>query len=104
MSLDPGQGPCAPPARQIGSALASAGAGALMLERYGSSFADTIRWRLSVSDAFISYSHLDREFAVRLQRALRDSEKAIWVDESDIPSGARWAEDLKGAIEDADSF
>ena len=57
-----------------------------------------------MSDAFISYSHLDRDFAVRLQRALRDSGKEIWVDEADIPSGARWAEDLKGAIEDADSF
>jgi WD40 repeat protein len=57
-----------------------------------------------VSDAFISYSHLDREFAARLQRALKDSGKAIWVDEADIPSGARWAEDLKGAIEGADTF
>jgi len=57
-----------------------------------------------VSDAFISYSHLDRDFAVRLQRALKDSGKEIWVDESDIRSGSRWAEELKGAIEDADSF
>ncbi len=57
-----------------------------------------------MSDAFISYSHRDRDFAVRLQRALKDSGKAIWVDESGIPSGASWAEDLKGAIEDADSF
>ena len=57
-----------------------------------------------MSDAFISYSHLDRDFAVRLQRALKDSGKAIWVDEADIPSGARWAEDLNGAIEDADTF
>ena len=57
-----------------------------------------------MSDAFISYSHLDREFAARLQRALKDSGKAIWVDEADIPSGARWAEDLKGAIEGADTF
>jgi hypothetical protein len=57
-----------------------------------------------VSDAFISYSHLERDFAVRLQRALKESGKLIWVDESEIPSGARWAEDLKGAIEDADSF
>ncbi len=57
-----------------------------------------------MSDAFISYSHLDRDFAVRLQRALKDSGKDIWVDESDIRSGARWAEELKSAIEDADSF
>jgi len=48
-----------------------------------------------VSDAFISYSHLDRDFAIHLQTALKNSGKAIWVDEADIPSGSRWAEDLK---------
>ncbi len=57
-----------------------------------------------MSDAFISYSHRDRAFAVRLQLALNSSGKAVWVDESDIPSGARWAEDLKAAIEDAACF
>ena len=57
-----------------------------------------------MSDAFISYSHLDRDFAIHLQTALKNSGKAIWVDEADIPSGSRWAEDLKEAIEDADTF
>ena len=57
-----------------------------------------------MSDAFVSYSHLDRDFAVHLQTALKNSGKAIWVDEADIPSGSRWAEDLKEAIEDADTF
>ena len=57
-----------------------------------------------MSDAFISYSHLDRDFAVHLQTALKSSGKAVWVDEADIPSGSRWAEDLKEAIEDADAF
>ena len=52
-----------------------------------------------MSDAFISYSHLDRDFSVRLQTALKGAGKAIWVDETDIPSGSRWAEDLKVAIE-----
>ena len=57
-----------------------------------------------MSDAFISYSHLDRDFAVQLQTALKNSGKAVWVDEANIPSGSRWAEDLKEAIEDADTF
>ena len=57
-----------------------------------------------MSDAFISYSHRDRDFAFHLQTALKNSGKAIWVDEADIPSGSRWAEDLKKAIEDADTF
>jgi hypothetical protein len=57
-----------------------------------------------VSDAFISYSHRDRDFVVRLQAALKGAGKEIWVDEADIPSGSRWADDLREAIEEADSF
>ncbi len=73
---------------------------ALWRSRNDSSFGGGI----SVSDAFISYSHLDREFAVRLQVALNAAGKAVWVDESDILPTSRWADDLKGAIEDADTF
>ena len=57
-----------------------------------------------MTDAFVSYSHLDREFAVQLNSALTNAGKTIWIDEADIPSGSRWAEDLRMAIEDADTF
>jgi WD40 repeat protein len=57
-----------------------------------------------MADAFISYSHSDRAFAIRLQHAVRDAGRTIWVDESDIPSGAKWKEDLNEAIQDADCF
>ena len=57
-----------------------------------------------MADAFISYSHDDREFAERLKRAIHDTGRDIWVDESDIPPGARWADDILTAIEDADNF
>src|SRR5277367_4534310 len=55
-------------------------------------------------DAFVSYSHFNRDFIVQLQSELRRFGKSIWVDESDIPSGSRWEEVLKVAIENADSF
>ena len=56
------------------------------------------------SDAFISYSHLDREFAVRLRDALRDAGKRPWLDETEISGGTRWSDALKRAIEHADAF
>jgi WD40 repeat protein len=55
-------------------------------------------------DAFISYSHADRPFVQRLRDALIERSKTVWVDEQDIPAASRWADDLKGAIEQADSF
>ena len=56
------------------------------------------------SDAFISYSHLDREFAVRLRDALRDAGKRPWLDETEISGGTRWSEALERAIQRADAF
>ncbi len=55
-------------------------------------------------DAFISYSHADRPFVQRLRDALIERSKSVWVDEEDIPAASRWADDLKGAIEGADTF
>lgn len=55
-------------------------------------------------DAFISYSHADRPFVQRLRDALTERSKTVWIDEQDIPAASRWADDLKGAIEQADSF
>jgi TIR domain len=57
-----------------------------------------------VSDVFLSYSRLDREFALRLHAALVARGKDVWVDEEDIPPTARWREELRAAIETADSF
>jgi hypothetical protein len=50
------------------------------------------------SDAFISYSHLDREFAVRLRDALRQAGKRPWLDETEISGGTRWSDALERAI------
>jgi hypothetical protein len=55
-------------------------------------------------DAFISYAHGDREFAARLCAALKVRGKSVWMDEEDIPGGARWRAQLERAIESADAF
>ena len=54
--------------------------------------------------AFISYSHLDRAFALRLRDALGGSGKDAWLDENEIRGGERWSEELQRAIRMADAF
>ena len=36
--------------------------------------------------AFISYSHVNRDFAIKLAKALRAAEYAVWFDQLDIPA------------------
>ena len=52
----------------------------------------------------MSYSHEDRAFVERLQASLQAMGKDVWVDQTSIRSGSRWEEDLRDAIEDADTF
>ena len=55
-------------------------------------------------DAFISYSHQDREFALRLRTALQERGKDVWLDESGIHPAERWKSALQRAIEGSDTF
>ncbi len=55
-------------------------------------------------DAFVSYSHFDRDFAVRLKTALGARDCSLWIDESEIHGGSRWSEELELAIEGSDAF
>jgi WD40 repeat protein len=55
-------------------------------------------------DAFISYSHHDREFVGRLLQALAERGKAAWQDESGILPAERWRPALRHSIEGADAF
>jgi hypothetical protein len=55
-------------------------------------------------DAFISYSHQDREFALRLRTALQERGKDVWLDESGIHPAERWKSALQRAIEGSDAF
>ena len=54
--------------------------------------------------AFLSYSHLDRGFAVELREALRAGGASAWLDESEIRGGTRWSDELQRAIRGADAF
>ena len=55
-------------------------------------------------DAFLSYSHKDREFAVRLRTGLQARGMDVWLDESRIRPAERWAVALRRAIEGSDAF
>ncbi len=55
-------------------------------------------------DVFISYSHQDREFALRLRTALQERGKDVWLDESGIHPAERWKSALQRAIEGSDTF
>jgi len=56
-----------------------------------------------MADVFISYSRRDSGFVHRLHDALSAENKDTWVDWQDIPPTAEWLEEIKSAIEGADS-
>ncbi len=47
---------------------------------------------------FISYAREDAEFALQLAKDLRDAGVAIWIDQLDIPLGARWDDVVQLAL------
>jgi len=53
---------------------------------------------------FISYGRVDHEFAVKLAIALRESNFAIWLDQLDIPTGARWDTEVEKALNECEIF
>src|SRR5690349_8855838 len=55
-------------------------------------------------DVFISYARKDQAFVRRLQAALAARELEAWVDWKDIPPTAEWMQDVREAIEGADTF
>lgn len=58
----------------------------------------------NMSDVMISYSRKDREFVQRLDKALRDSGREVWIDWEDIPPTADWLAEIKAGIEAAHTF
>jgi hypothetical protein len=57
-----------------------------------------------MDDVFISYSRKDRDFVVRLHKALQDRQRGVWVDLEDIPPSAEWREKIRAGIEGARAF
>ena len=39
---------------------------------------------------FLSYSRIDKDFAVKLAKELKSEGFHFWLDQLDIPPGARW--------------
>ena len=57
-----------------------------------------------INDVFISYSRRDKTFAQKLNRALAEKNRQVWVDWDDIPLTADWWAEIQEGIEGADSF
>ncbi|MFL5822583.1 MAG: toll/interleukin-1 receptor domain-containing protein [Solirubrobacteraceae bacterium] len=57
-----------------------------------------------MSNVFLSYSRRDKEFVVRLQDALTNAGKSVWVDTKDIPATAQWRDELASGIDSAEAF
>ena len=53
---------------------------------------------------FISYSRINKEFAVKLAKELRAADFPIWLDQLDIPTGARWDDELEKALRECGIF
>jgi len=54
--------------------------------------------------AFISYSRSDSEFALNLTNELRSDGYPVWLDQLDIPTGARWDDEVEKALRDHEIF
>ncbi len=57
-----------------------------------------------MADIFISYARQDAAIVRRLHEALARQNRDVWVDLEDIPPTAAWLEEIRTAIESADSF
>lgn len=53
---------------------------------------------------FISYSRADSSFAVRLAKNLKSAGFDVWLDQLDIPTGARWDDEVETALEACKTF
>jgi formylglycine-generating enzyme required for sulfatase activity len=53
---------------------------------------------------FISYSRTDSAIAIRLAKDLRSAGYDVWLDQLDIPTGARWDDEVEIALEACTTF
>jgi formylglycine-generating enzyme required for sulfatase activity len=53
---------------------------------------------------FISYSRVNSDFAVRLAQDLKSADFDVWLDQLDIPTGARWDDEIEKALEKSAAF
>jgi formylglycine-generating enzyme required for sulfatase activity len=53
---------------------------------------------------FLSYSRTNKEFALRLARELKSEGFPVWLDQLDIPLGARWDVEVEKALIECEIF
>jgi hypothetical protein len=53
---------------------------------------------------FISYSRSDSSFAIKLAKDLKSAGFEVWLDQLDIPTGARWDDEVEAALESCKTF
>ncbi|MBK9746002.1 MAG: SUMF1/EgtB/PvdO family nonheme iron enzyme [Chloroflexi bacterium] len=57
-----------------------------------------------MSDVFISYSRLDRDFVGKLREALADQKQDVWIDWESIPPSQAWWDEIQKGIARANNF
>jgi formylglycine-generating enzyme required for sulfatase activity len=53
---------------------------------------------------FLSYSRINKDFALKLAKELKTAGFLVWLDQLDIPTGARWDNELEKALEECEIF
>jgi len=53
---------------------------------------------------FLSYSRINKDFAVKLAKELKSEGFHIWLDQLDIPPGARWDAEVEKALKESEIF
>ncbi|MDQ2693587.1 MAG: TIR domain-containing protein, partial [Chloroflexota bacterium] len=53
---------------------------------------------------FISYSRVNKSFALKLARELKEAGFPVWLDQLDIPAGARWDDEIEKALRECGIF
>lgn len=53
---------------------------------------------------FISYSRVNKQFALKLARELKAAGFPVWLDLLDIPTGARWDDEIETALRECGIF
>lgn len=56
------------------------------------------------SQTFISYSRVNQQFAIKLACELKSAGFSVWLDQFDIPTGARWDDEIEKALEGCEIF
>lgn len=54
--------------------------------------------------AFVSYSRKDKEFALEFAGELKSAGYSVWLDQLDIPAGARWDDEVEKALHEYEIF